>query len=154
MGSIISWWNELTGADQYGNMTDRDIALRQQQQMTDYNAQVNKDYNEYITKNSASWQVQGLQQAGLNPVLAATGGYQPTNAGTVQQGHVPITNANSLTSAMKVATVIAGIVTKNPKLVAMGIGTPTHENNTTNYNNNNSSNYHNNNYYDNKFFKK
>lgn len=111
MASIGSWFKDTFGGSQYGNMTDAEIAIAQQ-----------KDIMQHSALNNASWQVQGLQKAGLNPVLAATGGLQPVNTGQVAMGHTGQTTANALTSAAKLASVIAGIATKNHKLITMGFG--------------------------------
>lgn len=154
MASLGGWLSGFMGMDKYGDMTDREIALLQQKEMTDYNAQVNKEYNEYMAKNQMSWQVEGLQNAGLNPVLAATGGINgATSAGAIQQGHVPSTNENSLTSALKVGMVVAGAVTGNMKLISIGLGTPVNQNKTNNYNNYNNNSSNTNSYYNNKFYK-
>lgn len=36
-------------------------------------------YTRKFTKNSPSWQVEGLRKAGLNPILAAGGGFSPSS---------------------------------------------------------------------------
>lgn len=139
MASIGGYFNGLLGTDGYGFMSDNQINLEQQKEMSLYNAMLERAQTQYMAQNQMKWQVEGMQNAGLNPVLAATGGLQPTSAGAVQQGKVPTTTENSLTSAARLATIIAGIAMKNPKLISIGIGTPinenkSHTNNT--YNNN------------------
>lgn len=107
MASIEAFFRDINGDSKYGNMTNAEISMAQQKE---------------IMQNSASWNVEGLQKAGLNPVLAATGGLQPTNTGQVAMGNTGQTTANAITSAAKLASVIAGIATKNPKLISMGFG--------------------------------
>lgn len=122
MGSLISYFRDALGMSDYGDMTQAEIAMAQQ-----------KDIMEHSALNSASWQVEGYKKAGLNPVLAATGGLQPSNSGQVSMGQTGQTTANTITSAAKLASVIAGIATKNPKLIAAATA-PKHY--TNNYYNN------------------
>lgn len=144
MASLGGYFSGLLGLDSYGGMSDNEIALKQQQEMSLFNAMIDRQQTQYMAQNQMKWQVEGMQNAGLNPVLAATGGLQPTSAGAVQQGKVPTTTENSLTSAAKLATIIAGIAMKNPKLISIGIGTPINENKS----------HTNNTYNNNKFYKK
>jgi len=60
---------------------------------------------EYLARHGPSWAVQGLKDAGLNPILAAGGGLKAGSAGAVpMSGQLPAVGAGLGSSAGQLAT--------------------------------------------------
>lgn len=73
-------------ADYGREMFDKEAQFATDMSQEQYNRQIN------LLKNSARYQMQGLEKAGLNPILAATGGFKsPAGAGL----SIPVARASA-----------------------------------------------------------
>ena len=105
MASLIGWGKEFLGLDKYGNMsgTERQFAMQEE-----------------IAKNQMQWNIQGMKQAGVNPILAVNGGAHSASTAMNESSTTGSQALNALTSVAKVAIALAA---KNPKaLKHMGFG--------------------------------
>lgn len=102
MASLTGTLNRFLGFDEYGDMSNEQIQL----------AQLKKQ-----TINQPKWAMEGMQNAGLNPILAVGGAHSATTADNV--GNYDLSsNIKGITSAVKAGAKIAmAIATKNPGLL-------------------------------------
>lgn len=75
-------WGALIGAaaSLAGNYLSNKLQLSSNQDASIFNNEVFKDTQKYLALNSPSWQVKGLRDAGLNPILAVSQGLSSPQA--------------------------------------------------------------------------
>ena len=92
MASLIGWGKEFLGLDKYGNMsgTERQLAMQEE-----------------IAKNQMQWNIQGMKQAGVNPILAVNGGAHSASTAGSSGEAIGSEVLGAITSIAKMAMMIA-----------------------------------------------